>query len=86
MPKSRMFKSLSAWRAAAMAQRLETDAVSMITPSNPSGRPRSWRSQSTATCSSSVAAGDVCQSIPFTFKAADRSSPRMPGAEPVMLK
>ena len=39
----------------------------------------SCRSQSSATCSSSVAAGPVFQSIALTSSAAASISPRMPG-------
>ena len=46
----------------------------------------SWRSQSTATSSSSVAAGDVRQSMAFTFSAAVRNSARIPGSLPEMAK
>ena len=39
------------------------EAESWITPENPSGRPSAWRSQSIIFVSSSVAAGEVCQSM-----------------------
>ncbi len=74
------------WRAAASAARVEVEAVSSMCPCSPSGRPRSWRSQSTATSSSSVAAGEVRQSIAFTFSAAVRNSARIPGSLPEMAK
>jgi hypothetical protein len=38
------------------------------------------------TVSSSVAAGEVRHSIPFTFRVAAIISPRMPGADDVMEK
>ena len=50
------------------------------------GSPRSWASQSSTTCSSSVAAGEVSQAIAFTLSAAVRSSARIPGSEPVFAK
>ena len=50
-------------RAAVSAARVEVDAVSSMCPCRPSGSPRSCRSQSSASSSSSVAAGDVRQSI-----------------------
>ena len=34
-----------------------------MTPEKPSGRPSAWRSQSIIFVSSSVAAGEVCQSM-----------------------
>ncbi len=46
-----------------MAQRMALEAESWITPVNPSGRPIIWRSQSRTRVSSSVAAGEVCQSM-----------------------
>ncbi len=61
-------------------------AVSVISPNQPGSRPIIRRSQSTVTSSSSVSAGDVRQSIPFTLSAAVNSSPMMPGAEPVIAK
>ena len=42
---------------------LPTSRSSWITPVNESGRPTIWRSQSIILASSSVAAGDVCQSM-----------------------
>ena len=55
-------------------------------PCSPSGRPSSCASQSSASSSTSVAAGDVVQSIAFTFSAATMSSARIPGSEPVLAK
>src|ERR1043165_9288532 len=49
-------------------------------PSKSAGRPINCRSQSSATSSSSVEAGEVRQSIPFASKAAASSSPQTPGA------
>jgi hypothetical protein len=72
--------------AAASAAIVEIDAVSSSWPCRPSGRPSSWRSQSTARSSTSVAAGEVLQSIPFTFIVAASSSARIPGSEPVFAK
>jgi hypothetical protein len=48
--------------------------------------PSSCRTQSTATSSSSVAAGEVRQSIAFTFRAAVRNSARIPGSLPEIAK
>ena len=39
------------------------EAESWMTPEKPSGRPSAWRSQSITFVSSSVAAGEVCQSM-----------------------
>ena len=50
----------------------------MRRPSNASGSPSAWRSQSTTTCSSSVPLGDVRQSIGFWPSAAVSISPRIP--------
>src|SRR6266487_4475270 len=72
--------------AAARAYRTPEEAVSLITPNNGWGKPSIWRSQSSVTCSNSVAAGEVRQSIALTFNALQSISPRMPGPEPVMLK
>ena len=50
-------------------------AVSWMTPEKVGGRPTSWRSHSIATSSSSVAAGLVCQLIPWAPRpAATRSA------------
>ena len=57
-----------------------------MTPSKPSGRPISCRSQPSATSSSSVAAGDVRQSIACWFSADARKSASTPGALAVMAK
>ena len=72
--------------AAASAAIVAVEAVSSMCPWRPSGRPKSWRSQSRASSSTSVAAGEVLQSMAFTFKAAMRSSARIPGSEPEMAK
>ena len=53
----------------------------VIVPAKPAGRPTSWRSQSSETCSSSVAEGPVRQSMALTFNPAARSSARMPGPD-----
>jgi hypothetical protein len=68
------------WRAAVSAASVEVEAVSSMWPCRPSGRPRSCRTQSRTSSSSSVAAGDVRQSMPFTFRAAMRNSARIPGS------
>ena len=73
-------------RPAARPQSVDVEAASSMWPCSPSGRPSSWRSQSIVSASSSVAAGPVRQSIAFTLSAADRSSARMPGSDPVIAK
>jgi hypothetical protein len=50
-----------------------------MTPSNAGGRPIRSRSQPSVTASSSVAEGEVRQSIACWFSADDRKSARMPG-------
>ena len=45
------------------AERVAEEALSWITPRQPSGRPSAWRSQSTMRVSISVAAGEVCHSM-----------------------
>ena len=50
------------------------DAESWITPANVSGSPIICRSQSSIRVSSSVAAGDVCQSMHWAAMAAVRYS------------
>jgi hypothetical protein len=57
-----------------------------MTPPNCSGSPINCRSQSSATSSSSVEAGDVRHSIAFASKAAESISPRMPGPEADVAK
>ncbi len=64
----------------------EIDAVSLMIPNQPLCRPSIWRSQSSDTCSSSVALGEVFHSIPLTFSAAISSSARMPGTEALIEK
>ena len=64
----------------------DVDAVSVSRPSNASGSPSAWRSQSTTTSSSSVPIGDVRQSIAFWPIAAVSISPRIPGPEAVVAK
>ena len=73
-------------RAAVNAASVDVDAVSSMWPCKPSGKPSSCRTQSTATSSSSVAAGEVRQSIAFTFSAAVKNSARIPGSLPEMAK
>ena len=55
-------------------------------PENASGRPIIWRSHDRATSSSSCAAGAARQSSAFPSKAAESSSPKMPGAEVEVAK
>ena len=65
---------------------VEVDAPSVSIPRQPSDIPRSCRSQSMTSSSSSVADGDVRHNIPFTFRAAVSASPRIPGPDPVIAK
>jgi hypothetical protein len=76
----------AAARAAAMACMVDSEAVSWIMPKKQSGRPSHCRSQRMTTISSSVLAGDDCQSMPLVFRAAESISPRMPGAEALTEK
>jgi hypothetical protein len=46
----------------------------------------SWATQSSTSSSSSVAAGEVRQSIAFTFSVAASTSARIPGSEPEVAK
>ena len=45
-----------------------------------------WASHAQTVSSSSVAAGEVRQSMALTLRAAARVSPTMPGPEPVIAK
>jgi hypothetical protein len=62
------------------------DAVSVLMPNHPSDKPSICRNQSVVTCSSSVAAGDVFQSIALTSSVAASISARMPGIEEEVAK
>ncbi len=73
-------------RATARASIVFVDALSPMWPLNDSGNPNSWRSQSMVTSSSSCSAGDVRQRIPTWLSAADSSSARIPGSDPVLGK
>ena len=73
-------------RAAASAEKVDMDAVSLIVPAKSCGSPMKARSQSSATSSSSVAAGELFHTIALTFSAAASSSPRMPGPDPEIAK
>ena len=73
-------------RAAAMACMLLVDAVSNMMPNVPSGSPIHCRSQSSTTCSSSVAAGDVFHNMALAFSDADSNSAIMPGPGAVFAK
>src|ERR1039458_5287399 len=55
-------------------------------PNTSSGSPIHCRSQSSTTCSSSVAAGDVFQSMALAFSEAESSSAMMPGPGAVFAK
>ena len=55
-------------------------------PNMPSGSPIHCRSQSSTTCSSSVAAGEVFHSMALALSAADSSSAMMPGPGAVFAK
>ncbi len=57
-----------------------------MTPSNVSGRPMRRRSQPITTASSSVADGDVRQSMACWFSAEATKSARTPGALAVIEK
>ena len=76
----------AASRAAVSATSVEVEAVSVIIPNHEAGSPSAAASQRSTTCSSSVSAGQVFHSIPFALSAAATSSPRIPGAEPVIPK
>jgi hypothetical protein len=86
IPRARIASSGFASRAAARASMVEMDAVSLMMPNQPLPSPRSWRSQSMVSCSSSVAAGEVFHSIALTSSAAMSSSARMPGMDDEMEK
>jgi hypothetical protein len=86
MPRSRIASSGCASRAAASASNDEIDAVSVVMPNHPSPNPSIWRNQSVATCSSSVAAGDVFHNIAFTSSAATNISARIPGTDDDVAK
>jgi hypothetical protein len=70
-----------------MAHKVELDAVSWITPPpllddrNFAGKPNIPTSQSNTCVSSSVQAGLVAQSIPWTPSADDNRSPKMAGPD-----
>ena len=55
-------------------------------PRSSAGRSIIWPSHSQTRSSSSVAAGEVRQSMALTLRAAASVSPRMPGPEPVIAK
>ena len=65
---------------------VDAEAVSVISPNHPVGRPVISATQRSTRCSSSVAAGDVRHSIALTLSAAATVSPRMPGGEPLIPK
>ena len=79
-------RSGAAARAAASAVIRPDDAVSSIWPCIGSGRPSSWRNQSSVTSSSSCSAGDALQRMPTWLRPAIRSSARMPGSAAVVAK
>ena len=72
-------------RAARMAHSVALDALSWMTPPpapvlrKRSGSPSSSTIQSSTTCSTSVHAGLVAQSMPCTPRPAEASSPRIDG-------
>ena len=74
------------WRAAISAASVDVDAVSSMCPCQPSGRPSSWRTQSTVRSSSSVDAGEARQVSATWFIAAQSSSARIPGSDAVTAK
>ncbi len=65
-------------RAQISATRVEVDAVSWITPRQAGDSPTIWRTQSVATSSISVTAGEDCQDRPSTPSPVLARSPRMP--------
>ena len=73
-------------RAAHSAASVEVEAESSMCPCHVSGSPSSWHIHESVSCSSSVTAGDVRQSMPLRFSVAVSSSARMPGWEPVIEK
>ncbi len=85
-PFSRASSPSTRSRAAAIATRLATEAVSITTPVKVSGSPSISRSHPRTTSSSSLAAGQVFQSIALTLRAPLRSSPSTPGPDPVIEK
>jgi hypothetical protein len=68
-------KRLVRSRAQRSAVSVDIDAESCTAPVNDSGRPIICRIHSMTTCSSSVAAGEVCQLIPCTPSPAASRSP-----------
>jgi hypothetical protein len=70
-------------RAQTSAQKVAVEAVSWMTPWNPSGSPINCPSHAIMRCSSSVAAGLVCHNMPLTPSPAESISPRMEG--PLLL-
>ena len=64
-------------RAQRSAVSVEVEAVSWITPVKVEGSPTIWRSQSITTSSTSVAAGEVCQLMPWAPRPAQTRSARM---------
>lgn len=87
MPRSFVAPAVARSRAASSATSEELDALSWMTPPpspverNLPGNPSSSTSQSITCVSSSVAAGLVAQSIPWTPRPADSSSPSTAGPE-----
>ena len=55
---------------------MAVEAVSWMTPEKPDGSPIICLNQSRTTSSSSAAAGEVCQIMPWAPRPAVRSSPR----------
>ena len=50
-------------------------------PNQRDGKPSQSSTHATMVCSNSVAAGQLFQSIAFTFSAEVKSSPKIPGAD-----
>ncbi len=73
-------------RAAMMTASWAVEAVSSMWPCQPSGRPSSRATQSSVTCSSSVAAGALRHRKPTEFSVAASISARIPGGEDELAK
>ena len=73
-------------RAAASATRVEAEALSLMCPSKLSGSPIICSSHRQTTHSSSVAAGEVRQSMALTLIPAVSISPKIPAADPELVK
>jgi hypothetical protein len=75
----RELRAVARSRAVSSATSVAVEAVSWMTPTQPAGRSSICRNQSITTCSSSVAAGEVTQDIPWAPSVAVSISPRIEG-------